>query len=289
MERARVLADRGRVDEAIRLLQNGSRTAPSPPDLAFLASLQASIGALPQAVQALDRALALAPDQRGLRTTRGAMLFELRRFDEARRELERVLAEDSRAALARYYLAAVYRSQGELDRASAMAETAVRLLPETSAVSLGSEEYAPAAAARQLLAEIQFERGEEPEALLREVLALEPAHASARYLLARVLLRRGRNEEAEVELERFRRIKRVDEHLRQGRELARLPGKRDAALSELRLAVEADPEDARALFALGLELLREGKPEEARPWLERAARLQPESRGEIDRMMAAFR
>ena len=93
LERARLLVERGRGLEAIRFLESSTRAKPDAPALAFLAQLRAAAGRLPQAVEALSRALALVPGEDTLRVTRGAMLFELRRFEEARQELERAKDE----------------------------------------------------------------------------------------------------------------------------------------------------------------------------------------------------
>lgn len=285
LDRARALAESGRVREAIRLLESRPIASATPPELAFLAQLHAATGGVPQAVTALGRALDRAPEQIGLRITRGAMLFELTRYDEARKELERVLREDPRAGLAHYYLAAIQRATADLADAARSAETAVSLIPEESRARLDSVEYDPRAAALHLLAEIRFEQGANPEVLLREVLAREPQHRSAHYLLARVLLFEGRRKDAGEELLRFRSIKRAEEHLALGRDLARVPGRRREAIVELRRAVEVCPDHARARFLLGRELARDGERDEARAMLERALALRPDARPEIEKVL----
>jgi cytochrome c-type biogenesis protein CcmH/NrfG len=139
-----------------------------------------------------------------------------------------------------------------------------------------------------LLAEIRFSRGEEVEPILREVLAVEPEHASARYLLARSLQRHGRAGEAALEWRRFDGIKRAEAHLAQGLDLARL-GRREEAIAELRLAVGASPENARALYFLGRELLRAGRKDEAGPLLDRVLALRPDAVSEVERLLDSFR
>ncbi len=285
LERARLLAESGRVRDSIRLLESRPLASATPQELAFLAQLYASTGGVPQAVTALGQALERAPEQTGLRITRAAMLFDLTRYDEARTELERVLKVAPRSGLAHYYLAAVERAVGELSAAEVSARKAVALIPEDSRTPLDSPEVAPRAAALDLLAEIRFEQGQDPEALLRQVLALEPQHPSAHYLLARTLVSEGRNDEADKELRAFDAIKRADEHVSQGRELARIPDRRKEAIAELRLAVDACPAHARALFLLGRELAREGERDEARVFLERALVLRPDARPEIEKVL----
>jgi tetratricopeptide (TPR) repeat protein len=239
-------------------------------------------------VATLRRVLELAPEQDGLRVTLGAILFDLRRYGEAKSELELAVARRPNAALAHYYLAAVYRGLARLDLAVSTAERTIELSPLPSRSPLDSSEPVLGVAARHLLAEIRFARGEEVEPLLREVLAVEPEHASARYLLARSLQRRGRTDEAALELRRFDGIKRAEAHLAQGLDLSRL-GRREEAIAALRLAVEAHPEHSRALYLLSRELLRAGRKEEAGPLLDRVLALRPDAASEIDQLRDSFR
>ncbi len=272
----------------MKLLESRSRTEPRAPDLAYLAQLQAAGGGLPQAAATLRQALELAPQQDGLRVTLGAMLFELRRYDEAKVELETAIAQRAGSAHAHYYLAAVYQGLARLEIAESAAERAIELSPPPSKVPLDSSEPALGVAARHLLAEVRFARGGEVEPIVREVLAVEPEHASARYLLARTLQRQGRMDEAAMELRRFDGIKRAEAHLTHGLDLARL-GRREEAIAELRLAVAANPENARTLYLLGRELLRAGRKDEAGPLLDGVLALRPDAASEVARLLDSFR
>jgi len=132
-------------------------------------------------------------------------------------------------------------------------------------------------------------RAPEGQVVYPEVcLAVEPEHASARYLLARSLQRRGRTDEAALELRRFDGIKRAEAHLTQGLDLLRL-GRREEAIAELGLAVEASPENARALYFLGRELLRAGRKDEAGPLLDRVLDLRPDAASEVAGLLDSFR
>jgi tetratricopeptide (TPR) repeat protein len=288
LDRARRLAESGRLEEAVRFLESRARAEPRAPELAYLAELLASVGGLPQAAEALGRALELAPDQDGLRVTRGAMLFELRRYEDAKSELELAVARRPNAALAHYYLAAVHQGLARFDLAEIAAERAIELSPPASSSPLGSPEPAPGVAARHLLGEIRFARGEDVESILREVLNVEPEHASARYLLARSLQRQGRGQEAALELVLFGEIKRAESHIAQALDLSRL-GRREEAIAELELAVEGSPSNARALFLLGRELLGAGRKEEAGLSFDRVRRLRPDAAPEIARLIDSFR
>jgi tetratricopeptide (TPR) repeat protein len=290
LDRARLLAEAGRLEDAIRFLEGRTRTDPSAAELAYLAQLQAGVGGLPQAAEALGRALALAPEQDALRVTRGAMLFELRRYEEAKNEIEVALARSPGVARAHYYLGAVHQGLGELGLAEKSAERAIALSGPPSNAPLGSLEPAPGVAARHLLAEVQFALGREPgqvETLLRDVLAFEPDHAQARYLLARSLQRLGREEDAKEELRRFDAIQRAESHVATGRGLANL-GRGSEAIEELTLAIEAHPDHARALYLLGRELLRAGRKDDARPFLDRALALRPDASSEVNQLLASF-
>ncbi len=288
LDRARSMAESGRLEDAVKFLESRTRAEPRAPELAFLAQLQAAAGGLPQAAASLARALELAPDQDALRVTRGAILFELRRYEDAKSDLELAIARRPKAALAHYYLAAVYQGLGRLEPAETAAEKAVELSPAPSRAPLDSSEPTPGVAARHLLAEIRWARGEEVEPILREVLGVEPEHASARYLLARSLQRRGRVDDAARELRRFDQIKRAETRIARGLDLSRV-GRRDDAIAELRRAAEESPDSARALFLLGRELVRAGRKDEARACFDRLLSLLPEAAPEIAHLIDSLR
>jgi tetratricopeptide (TPR) repeat protein len=289
IQRARLLAESGKAQQAIAFLDSHLRREPSAPGFALKAQLEAASGALPRAVTSLDRALELAPEQTAMRITRGAILFELRRYEDARMELERAIRERPSSGLAHYYLGAVQRSTRQLRAAEASASKAVELMPAETEISMDAAQYAPKASALHLLAEVQTELGMDAEPTLRLVLAIEPLHASAHYLLARSLLGRGQKEAADDELALFDRIKRADQHIALGVDLSRIEGRSQAAIAELRRAVEICPQHSRALFLIGRELLRAGKTDEAAPFLDRAVSLRPALASEVDRLRGSIR
>jgi tetratricopeptide (TPR) repeat protein len=94
--------------------------------------------------------------------------------EAAKSELELAIARRPNAALAHYYLAAVYQGLGRLELAEIAAERAIELSPPPSRAPLDSSEPAPGVAARHLLAEIRYGRGEAVEPVVRDVLAIEP-------------------------------------------------------------------------------------------------------------------
>jgi Flp pilus assembly protein TadD len=115
------------------------------------------------------------------------------------------------------------------------------------------------------------------------VLAVEPDHPSARYLLARTLHRRGDEEAARRELERFEAVKRADSALAQARQLLGL-GRREDAIAELTAAVESWPDHARALFLLGRELARAGRSAESSKVFDRVLAIRPDAAKEVGRI-----
>lgn len=275
---ARSLARIGLSLQAIEVLEAASRTMPTAPLYAYLSELQAGTNRLPQAAESLSRALEMDPRQHRWRMTLGILYVQLGRMEEARPVLERVVRDWPESALAYYYLAAVLKVHGELERAEEQAKEAVERLP-TSSVSfrLDRLDHPPPVNALFLLAEIRCLQGSDAEPLLRRVLEVEPFHAPARYLLARGLLRRGKSESAKEELERFRQIKRTESLYRNALLLMVNWGKEEEALADLRAAVEASPDHPAALFLLGRELYRRGRQEEASSYLERSAELRPQA------------
>jgi predicted Zn-dependent protease len=277
LDEARRLVERGELGEAIALLEREVERSPTAPLLAFLSQLQVATDAVPQATQTLARALEIAPEQWGWRTTLGALFFRLGRLDEAEEELTQVLRERPRAPIAHYYLASVMDARGDHSRAEESARLAVDEMPrEPVAQSLAKLEFSPLVNAMYLLADVENDLGRDPEARLRRLLELEPTHPGARYLLARTLLEGGRREEGRKELEAFDRAKRAHEHL----ELAlnfRSAGNLERGLAELRRALEAYPDHPRALYFLARELLSRGDDAEAATLLERLVAAEPEA------------
>lgn len=278
LERARILAQRGEVVKAIEFLKGKGRQQPSAPLFAFLAELQTATDRVPQAARSLERALELAPHEHRLRVTRAALLHRMRRFPEAKRELEMALRQAPSDGLAHYYLASVYKGQGDFESALKSAEKAVELLPPPSAaLSFERQKYSFMASALYLLAEIRFELGQDVELLLHHVIELEPLHASARYLLSRVLLARGESDDARRELETFNRIKKADEHVEFAFNSLHFGGNVQQGITSLLRALEYYPEHDRALFFLGRVLLQVGQVEDGVRYLRRCVEIRPEA------------
>jgi protein O-GlcNAc transferase len=85
---------------------------------------------LDEAVESLQRALALAPDDAQARMYLGAALADLRKFDDAVASYQGTLAREPDNARVHCYLGNVFRIQNKLNEAIACFERAVTLAPD---------------------------------------------------------------------------------------------------------------------------------------------------------------
>jgi predicted O-linked N-acetylglucosamine transferase (SPINDLY family) len=165
-----------------------------------------------------------------------ALLFESRRFEEAGRYLERLVAMYPREPVFLTNLGEAYRRQGALERA---AEVFERILDDDPDFP----------EARQNLGITLMESGAPAGALphLERAVALRPDSVGFRVSLAWALLKLGR---VEASLEHARRAVELDPnhapaHHHLANALVEL-GERAAAIASYRRAVELDPSDADA-------------------------------------------
>ncbi|HSF20041.1 MAG TPA: tetratricopeptide repeat protein [Vicinamibacteria bacterium] len=278
---ARRLLEQGERERAIALLSDARERSTSAPLLAFLARLQTESDQIPQAAATLAEALELRPEQHRLRTTLGALLFRLGRYDAARAELVRALEGDPKNGMTHYYLGAVAKVQGNYRAAREHAEQAVKLIPE-EAPRPDTLEPSPSVNALYLLAEVRYLSGDNAETLLQRVTELDVTHPGAHYLLGQLMLRDGRHDEATKELELFRRTKKAAEHIELAVNASHHAENRALAVAELRLALQAYPDHPRALYLLGVELVRLGERMEAVQCLRRLITLSPDTRAAVE-------
>jgi tetratricopeptide (TPR) repeat protein len=286
LERGRLLAQRGEVVKAIEYLESQARHEPSPQLFVFLAELQTATDRIPQAAESLGRALDLAPKEYGLRVTRAALLYKMRRLSEAEDELEMVLRQAPSEGLAHYYLAAVYQGQGKLDKALESAEKAVELLPPPSvSMSYEKQEFSLMANGLYLLAEILHDTGEDAEPAVRRVIELEPLHTSAHYLLSRILVAKGEKSEAQHQVEIFRKLKKAEQHVDFALNSLNFGGNVQQGVDELIRALEIYPDHDRAMFFLGRVLLSVGRVDMGVKLLERCVELRPEASALVEPLL----
>ena len=122
---ARRLAEAGRLGEAIALLEDDSA---HPRRLAGLAELLTRADRIPEAEEALRRALIAAP-QAPLAATRASLLFRLSRYAEARDVLMQVIEREPDHPFAHYYLGAIALRTADSEAALQHAQRAISGFP----------------------------------------------------------------------------------------------------------------------------------------------------------------
>jgi tetratricopeptide (TPR) repeat protein len=211
------------------------------------------------ALHELSKASAAEPSARCFAAR---VLAEAQRFEEARNELEPVIAQHPLLVEARLILAEVLLELGELDRAAALAQTlVVELDPD---VKRSSYRRAALTLTRSELERNQPEAARAALARIRE--GTEPEHWQLAYL-SRVSLSEGRPDEALAWLERATQREPTLLALRARAELAQ--GRRRAAEEALLAARELDPASVEVLAALAELRVAQGR---ARAALGLAAR-----------------
>lgn len=92
LQRAELLADLGRYEEAVEELERAVSDAPDhAPTQTLLARVRLATGALPAALQAADAAVAAAPTDVAANIARGMVLADLGQIDEAAAQAEQIL------------------------------------------------------------------------------------------------------------------------------------------------------------------------------------------------------
>lgn len=256
---ARRLAEAGRPGEAIAVLEDDSG---DPRRLAALAELLTRADRIPEAEEALRRALIAAPQATPLAVPRASLLFRLSRYAEARDGLTPVVEREPNHPFAHYYLGAIALRTADPEAALQHAQRAISGFPENGG---GMGDPGGRVDVSHLLGEAQLAAGEPSagEASLREAIRLAPFYPGPGYPLGRYLIERGRTREGEEELEMFAAAKGASEAVALG--IARFRDAEDpiAAETELRRALELWPEHPPALAALAGLLRATGRDEEA--------------------------
>ncbi|MBT3358000.1 MAG: tetratricopeptide repeat protein [Rhodospirillales bacterium] len=157
--------------------------------------------------------------------------------------------------------------------------------PGSIKASLGNQAFlgksllgpAPAETRAAFAEAVRFHREgrlKDAETRARQVLAREPDHPDAAYLLGLVAMRTGHVEEAIGLIAKAIEGKRgvAEFHVNLGGALL-ASGRVESAIQSLRTAIDIDPETAGARLHLGAALLQRGELDEAVPLLREAARL----------------
>jgi tetratricopeptide (TPR) repeat protein len=256
-------------------------------------------GDLEGAVAAYRESLALAPSVEG-HSNLGAALAALGRYGEAIEAYRAALAMAPDDARVRYNLALAHYKSADIERAAAELEALRERQPDDLRATL-------------LLADCRLQMGEPAavEVLLRPLAAARPDDRAVAYLLGMALVRSGKVDEGQRLVQRLMRdgdsaeaqyllgtaafmagdYPRATGHL--ARALAANPklpslpsyygrallftGDADGAERAFREALAESPTDYEATYFLASVLATRGRPQEARPFAERAVQLRPQS------------
>ena len=256
-------------------------------------------GDLEGAVTAYRESLALAPSVEG-GSNLGAALAALGRYQEAIEAYRGALAMAPSDGRIRYNLALAHYKSADLPRAAEELEALRVRQPDDLRATL-------------LLADCRLQMGEPAavEELLRPLAASRPDDRAVTYLLGMALVRNGKAEEGQRLVETLMRdgdsaeaqylvgsaafmagdypqaVERFSRALEKNASLPSLrsyygrallfTGDADGAERALREALAASPNDYEANYFLGSVLATRGRSKDARPFVERAVELRPQS------------
>ena len=239
-----------------------------------LARLYQRQGRSAEALRELETATAFGPllGLNGMYQRMGAINAARQNFDAAIDAYSRRVDMHPNDADAHQDLGEIDARVGRNEEALAEFAVALTIDPEHAAAHAG--------AAQVYLREGQY--AESAEAA-RRALELDPAHRQARYVLATSLIRLGRTDEGQHELDEFQR-QQADDAAAHTRELelgglireasvSSTNGDYQKAIALLRKALGLEPGSVASHLNLGLALLRAGQPAEAVERFKAAAAL----------------
>jgi tetratricopeptide (TPR) repeat protein len=192
-----VLINLNKLAEAERLFLEVAKYLPEAAELYVgLAQARMHQDHYPEALEALDRALAANPNYAEAHYLMGNCFNETNRYAEARAAYERALALDSRRSDFRFSLASVLETMGEEEAAVAEFEKVIAADPLS-----GDAHYR--------LGRLFAQRGDLPRAAehLRRAVEINPRDAQSHYQIALVYRKTGRGEEAEQALQTVEELK----------------------------------------------------------------------------------
>ena len=237
----------------------------NPRHLVALADELVRVDRLPEAEDALRRALLEMPDAIPIAVNRASLLFRLSRYAEAEVVLRGVLDRSPDHPFAHYLLGAIALRAGEpggadADAAARHAEAALAGFPDDYAAGLSRR-----AEALYLLGEARLALGDQTagEAAIRASLDIAAFQPGPRYLLGRHLIRAGRVVEGTQELEVFAKAKAASEAVTLAVSLFHDGNRPRIAEASLRRALILWPDHPPALHALAELLASTGRNAEA--------------------------
>jgi Flp pilus assembly protein TadD len=218
-----------------------------------------------QAIELLERAVALEPSLALAQYDLGICYFAEGQFDAARRAFELARRLNPDQPLTEYYLARLELLEGHVD-------AAIHGLISLSVQPLADESY--------YLGSAYLRKGELEPAMqsLKKAIAQKPEDARAHFLLARVYLKAGMDAQAKQEFARSEQLRTADQ--RKARDILACDAAlnsldRDGALSRCRELL--DGSDPVKLVRLGIALAQWRLYQLAIEPFRKAARLDPEN------------
>ncbi len=263
LAQGRLLAEMGRYNEALPLLESGAKGPLAFDFQLALGEASRAAGDLPKAQQAYEAALALQPKSEAAREGLGRTLLDRDRVKEALEKLNG--SEGRRVALVR---AAAYARQSEWKR--------VRQELEKTKVN---NRYVPEAVAYLAMADTLDGNGGEQarEVLEKAVAASKQPRTELRLALGRVYWQQGTNDKAQTQFEEAMKDARDYEAPCSLGRLMLARGLPDLALKPLTQAVERNGFHGEARDALGRALLALGRTDEAFKQFESWKKESPDS------------
>jgi arylsulfatase A-like enzyme/Flp pilus assembly protein TadD len=199
----------------------------------------------------------------------GRSLLELRRFADAVAPLARAVELSPRSIAAYVYLSRAQAGAGQGGQALATVERGLQRAPRNAEL-------------HQMKGRLLLGTGDRAagRASLERARELDPANPLVRVDLSNVYRSEGRLEAARTEVEEAVRLAAPSPEAQVARGLVLgAQGHEDLAAEAFRAALAARPGDPDALFFLGAIELRAGRPETARPLLERLVKEAPQYPG----------
>jgi len=173
---ARILQDRGELDEAIEHLQTAIKHHPREGDLyTELGLVHARKGNAEPAMAAYETALEIQPDRGEVHSNLGVLYLENQRLDDAIIHLEKAAALAPDDGGVRANLAAAYWRNRELDKAAATYREAVKRIPDAIPIRIDLGKVLIAA-----------DKLDEARAVFEEILRLDPGNPTAQQGLQRL-------------------------------------------------------------------------------------------------------
>lgn len=295
---------RGERASAIAMAREAAEAKPDDPQAQRILALALAMHGRPdEAHRALDRALALAPNDASLHYQRAVLLVSENRSADAAAELDRSVAANPNELRAYVVQAQLALGRGDLDEADRQARLAARIdpnhpwlltvqgmvllhreqLPEAHRLIARAAQLAPDdiqtryALGLSFLAQGHLAFAEQA---FRRVLELNPKAVSIRHMLADVIRRQERHAEAAGVIEGGTAHGELPpDLLRYAGELWLVAREHERALPLLRRAASARPDDRVTLDALIEALRRTGDAAQARHVLEEAIAAAPHVEG----------